>query len=260
MTWALVAVIVVLVVALVVVIRHDRSATAAVAAGEGRAADAQRKADDAARRADDAATQATAAEARARAEGERARSADDRATAADARLALERQNPRVVATPAGQAALAHVESLWGLALLEADRAWRLTMALPQSGDGDHHTGSLADALEGEISRIREETGTPGNLQVALLRQPDPGQCLMALRTVQGLLAALSRHSQGFDVYLGDETGTLEATVVCEEFDGPDTVADEAAALLEALSPARGVIDIDRSAEGRLRARFTLPAK
>lgn len=259
MTWTLVAIIGVCLVALIVVIRHEGSAASQVAAGEDRVSEAEQQLSDAARRVDEAERRAASAEATARVEHGRAQSAQDRATQAEGRLALARQNPETLASPAGQSALAHLQSLWALALLEQDRAWRLTLALPGGGD-ERRSASLHDALEGEISRIREETGTPGSLEVTVTRQPSAGESLMMLRGVQGLLAVLTRYSQAFDLRLDEEGGGLMATVICEQFDGPDTVADEATALLQALRPSQAAIDIDRSDDGRLRARLTLPSE
>jgi hypothetical protein len=79
---------------------------------------------------------------------------------------------------------------------------------------------------------------------------------MMLRSVQALLSALGRHCQGYDLYIHQWEGRLAAVVVCERFDGPDSVADDASAILAALKPAGGQLDLDRDPKGRLRARLS----
>ncbi|HWG74510.1 MAG TPA: hypothetical protein VG184_10710 [Acidimicrobiales bacterium] len=253
MTWALIGVVVVLVVAIVATFRVARSARAALAGAAARAATAEAGIGEAQRSAADA---AVSAETLVAAERSRAQLAADRATQAEARLALARQE---AATSVPEPGVAHLQALWSLALLDQDRSWRLTMALPQGTDDGHRSRSLADALEGEVSRIREETGTPGTLEVSLDDEPGPGDALLVLRCVQGLLAVLARHSQAFDLRVVTGDGRLVATVACDDFDGPDTVADETTALLSAVRGARGEVDIDRDTDGRLRATFSLPA-
>ncbi len=81
---------------------------------------------------------------------------------------------------------------------------------------------------------------------------------MVLTAVKVLLSALTRHCQGYDLYVHRWKRRLSAVVVCEGFDGPDTVADDTTAVLVALSRAGGDVDIDRDPEGRLRARVSLP--
>jgi hypothetical protein len=256
-TWALIAIIVVCVAALGLVIRHDAIAATSVRASEARAAEATQRADQVAQQSAGAVDRIREAEARALGEHERAVAAEERAKEAEARLTYAHQTTEALTEMVAAPAVGHLRTLWALALLEQDRTWRLTMALP-SGTDEHRTRTLADALEGEISRIREETGTPGTLVVDLRREPEPGDAVMVLRSIQGLLALLTRHSQAFDLHVGTAANRVVTTVVCEDFDGPDTVADEATALLEALRHSGGELTIDRSDDGRLRARMQFP--
>lgn len=254
MTWVLLVVVVALVVAVATGAHLALSARASLGEAQARLAAAAASADDAERR---NASAAAAAQAQIVSERNRAQHAADRATQAEARLALDRQEAGRSSAPADAARL---KALWSLALLDQDRTWRLTMAMPQGTDDKPLARNLADALEGEVSRMREETGTPGTLDMALDGEPQPGDALLVLRGVQGMLAVLGRHSQAFDLYVGTDEGCLVATIACDDFDGPDTVADETTALLRAVQPAGGELDIDKDVDGRLRARFILPAR
>ena len=254
MTWILVAVIVVLAVALAWLFRRQRdawasarTATAATEEAKARVAQARKEASDADARLD--AAQAGAEQA-AQTQAQALAIAEDRMRLAESGLIFARQEA------AASTARAHLETLWTLACLEQGRAERMTMPLP--GDGAAGPPGLAAAIAHEVERIREETGTPGQLSVTLQGELAAGDAVIALRALQGLLAVLTRYSEAFELRVGAEAGRLVATVVCDGFDGPDTVADEATALLRALRPALGEIDVDRDEGGRLEATLTIP--
>lgn len=164
------------------------------------------------------------------------------------------------AGPAGaDPSVAVVEALWGLSVAERHRIRREDAAVSTAEPGWRPDGlDLQEALAEEVGRRREETGTPGTLDVDLPGDPGPGQSMVALRAVQGLLDALGRHCQAYDLYVHHFEDRLLAVVVLDGFDGPDTAADDTAAVLAALGPVDGRLEVDRDSEGRLRARLSLP--
>lgn len=253
MTWALLAIVVVCLVGLAVLTVTWRRTRAAEAVNRTQVAHLKRQVADATRQATDAQQRADDDAAAARAERRRAQEADDRVIHIEGELALARQQAL-----ANAEARAELDSLWALALLEQERVWRLTMALPASGLTNDHPRGLVEVIEADLARIREETGTPGRLHPAVNRQIEAGEAVVALRAVQAMLGAITRYSDTFDLHLATDDAGLDATLVCENFDGPDSVAEEASALYRAVAPSGGALDIDRDAEGRLQARLRLP--
>ncbi|MCU4184559.1 hypothetical protein K6U06_09320 [Acidiferrimicrobium sp. IK] len=151
-----------------------------------------------------------------------------------------------------------LESLWALTALEQARARRFAEALSTAPPRNPPDG-LTAGLEDEVGRLREEAGTPGTLRVVLDAEPAPGDAELLLRSVQALLAVLSRHCQAYDLYVHQWEDRLLGVLVCEGFDGPDSVADETSDVLAALAPVDGRIELDRDPQGRLRARLSIPA-
>jgi hypothetical protein len=160
---------------------------------------------------------------------------------------------------AGSRAATVLEALWALTTLERARAQRYAEAVSTAPARPGHADGLAASLEDEVSRLREEAGTPGSLRVALEAEPRPGDSELLLRSVHTLLGVLSRHCQAYDLYVHEWDGRLLAVLVCEGFDGPDSVADDATEVLVALAPVDGRLELDRDAQGRLRARLSIPA-
>ena len=151
-----------------------------------------------------------------------------------------------------------LEALWALTALEQTRARRFAEAVSTAAPSASAPGAIAAGLEEEVARLRDDTGTPGTLRVALDTEPAPGDAELLLRSVQALLAVLSRHCQGYDLYVHRWEQRLLAVLVCEAFDGPDSVADETSEVLAALGPVDGRIELDRDPQGRLRARLSIP--
>lgn len=252
MIWALIALSVVTAAALVAAGWRHESARSAVATSARRLREAERRADEASRRSEEAVRAARQAQERAGSAETGAQVAADRALQAEARLAVTRRQL--------SAAQLSLESLWELAVLEGERAWRLAMGSPRPQASRGARPTLGAAVDAEVQRIREETGTPGAARTALAGEPAPVDAIVALRAVQALLAVLTRYSQGYDLELrgGGGDGKLVATLVCEGFEGPDAVADETSSVLGALTPAGGDLDIDSLPDGRLRATLSVP--
>ena len=252
MTWILVAALVVGAVVIIVMVRQLRAARSAAqqatqTIGDGKARVAAAHQDLAeARESLSVARQATEAAQQAAAQ------AEVRASLAESGLAFRQQQA------SSSAARAHLEALWALACLEQGRAWRLTMAMPDEPQAQEEPPTLRRAVEREIERIREETGTPGQLSATLPDELAAGDALVVLRALQSLMAILTRYSDAFDLHLSVEDERLVAGLTCEGFNGPDTVADEATSLLRALGPAQGEIDVKRDDAGRLAARLVIP--
>ena len=163
----------------------------------------------------------------------------------------------VEAPGAGPASV--LEALWALTALDQTRSRRFAEAVSTAVPSASAPGGITAGLEEEVARLRDDTGTPGTLRVALDTEPAPGDAELLLRSVQALLAVLSRHCQGYDLYVHRWEQRLLAVLVCEAFDGPDSVADETSEVLAALAAVDGRIDLDRDPQGRLRARLSLPA-
>jgi len=182
-----------------------------------------------------------------------AMAATRRAAEAEARHA---ELPSTV--PVATEAQGRLEALWLLTRLatawEQRHAAGLSTAAARFGDG-----ALGDILAGEVSRIREEAGTPGSVQVSIDPPPDAAEAIVMVHSIQLLLSALARHCQGYDLSVRRSERGITAIVVCEGFDGPDTVADDTTAVLVAVAPAGGDVALDRDPDGRLRAQLSFPA-
>ncbi|MDQ6784867.1 MAG: hypothetical protein M3063_15820 [Actinomycetota bacterium] len=179
--------------------------------------------------------------------------ATNRAEEAEAALAKR-------ATPAEALALAEgrLDALWALTCLGAE--WERRGAEGAStAPSSRAPVDLADVLAIEAGRIREEAGTPGTMWVTVDPPAVGTEAIVVVRSVALLVVSLARHCQGYDLYVQRREGRISAMMVCEGFDGPDTVADDTTAILIALSSVGGDIDIDRDPEGRLRARLSLTA-
>jgi hypothetical protein len=153
-----------------------------------------------------------------------------------------------------------LDALWALTRIRQEWAGRQTATIGLPGDPGRtawSTNTLGDVLGEEVARIREDTGTPGTLRLSLADEPAPADAVVLVLSIQALLDALSRHCQGYDLYVHEWEQSLTAIVVCEGFDGPDRVAADATTVKEAISPVGGDVAIDRDGQGRLRARLSL---
>ncbi|MBO0894446.1 MAG: hypothetical protein J2O39_08720, partial [Acidimicrobiales bacterium] len=165
------------------------------------------------------------------------------------------------ASASGTTTSSTLAALWSLARIRQEWLSRQVSSLSLEGvhlEGTWAEVSLAEVLDEEVSRIREETGTPGALRTSLHDEPPAGQSMLLLAGVQALLEALARHCQAYDLYVHHWEQRLTAIVVCESFDGPDRVASDTEAVLSAIAPAGGELALDRDQQGRLRARLSLP--
>jgi hypothetical protein len=155
-----------------------------------------------------------------------------------------------------------LSALWALTRIRQEWTSRQSAILSldeEPPEGQWADATLAAVLEEEVSRIREDTGTPGTLRTALAHEPPAAQSVLLMTSLQALLDALSRHCQGYDLYVHEWEQRLTAIVVCDGFDGPDRVAADAASVLAAIAPAGGELALDRDNKGRLRARISLAA-
>lgn len=191
-------------------------------------------------------------------ERQRADAAEERAANLDAKLAVAGSPAAENEDLAGAPPAAYLDALWDMALLEQQRAWRLTMAVPEGEDvGGPH--GLADMLNAEIARLREESGIPGRLQVSGDTKLSPGSSLIALRAIEGLIAAFNRYCDSYDLHLDLGESELKATLLCDKFNGPDSAADDAGALLRAIASTGATMDIDKAGNS-LRSTLHLPHK
>lgn len=158
-------------------------------------------------------------------------------------------------TPAGPDS--RLDALWALGDLEARRSGYVP-ASEAAVVGVDPLASLRLALTAEVTRIREEIGTPGELEIGQLPILDKGDSLVLGRAVQALLAALARHCDAYDLRLEQEAEQAKAVVTCERWEGPDRSADDMSALLAALESIGGELDLDRDDAGRLRASLSVP--
>jgi hypothetical protein len=153
-----------------------------------------------------------------------------------------------------------LSALWALTRIRQEWTSRQSAILSldqEPPEGQWAAATLSEVLEEEVSRIREDTGTPGILRTSLPYEPPPAQSVLLMTTLQALLDALSRHCQGYDLYVHEWEHRLTAIIVCDGFDGPDRVAADATSVLSAIAPAGGELALDRDAKGRLRARLSL---
>ncbi|MBO0729966.1 MAG: hypothetical protein J2P57_11955, partial [Acidimicrobiaceae bacterium] len=146
-----------------------------------------------------------------------------------------------------------IDAVWALQRLEVSLARRdlarISTAVPEHAA----PAGLADALGDEVARIREEIGTPGELQSGLAEEPPPGVALLALRATETLLPILTRRSDAYDVRLTGAGRQVEVAVTCEGAD-PDEFPDaDTDAVAAAIAGAGGTLSFDRTDDGRVRA-------
>ncbi len=160
--------------------------------------------------------------------------------------------------PLLSAARGTLDALWQLAQLELERDRQVADAISTAPGAATPVRGLLSSLAEEVGRVREETGTPGTLHTAVELEPSAGVAVVMLRGVQALLAAIGRHCQAYDLTVYPVEGRLIAQVVCDGFDGPDSVGADASAVLAAVRPAGGEVALDRDEQGRLRAHLSIP--
>jgi hypothetical protein len=184
-----------------------------------------------------------------------------------------------------------MNAVWRLQCLDLERD-RLRAARLTTADPDGDLVGLAHGLQQEITRVREEIGTPGTFQSDLDREPDAAASLLLLHSVQSTLDFVARRCQAFDLYLNYRVHErrLAVTIVCDDFEseapddeapgsstagngGPvagtvhtaDAVATsravtEAAAIVGAIKPAGGRLVFDRDTDGRMRTHLSVPVR
>jgi uncharacterized protein YneF (UPF0154 family) len=174
------------------------------------------------------------------------------------------------ATPAGADPDAGVDrqgrildAVWQLQCLDVELERRRQAGL-STASADSGGPDLAGAVQQEITRIREEIGTPGTFRSYLDAEPDPAVAVLLLRSVQSTLDVVARHAQAFDLELRHRDGRLAVTVLCDDFEGPDpeegTVDGEAAAIASAVAFAGGTLVFDLDPGGRVRALLSVPVR
>jgi hypothetical protein len=184
-----------------------------------------------------------------------------------------------------------MNAVWRLQCLDMERD-RARSARLSTADTDSDLVGLAQGVQQEIARIREEIGTPGTFQSDLDREPDAAASLLLLHSVQSTLDFVARRCQAFDLYLNYRIHErrVAVTVVCDDFeseapeDGTEAPEDhtaaygdgvgtrpagvvatsravtEAAAIVGAIKAAGGRLVFDRDASGRMRAQLSVPVR
>lgn len=252
---ALIAVAVVALSAVTLVMMQARRAERrARSSREGRSQAERRAAQSDAELAD---VRAQLATTRAGAETLRAELSAARAEIDAARIRVRNAQRR----PAGRDG--RIDALWALGDLETRRSGYVS--IPSAPNGPSGEAARPDPLEllqlslrAEVTRIREEIGTPGELEIGQLQGLDRGDSLVLVRATQALLAALARHCDAYDLRVEQDTTEARAVVTCERWEGPDRSADDMSALLSALEPVGADLDLDRDEAGRLRASLNIP--
>ena len=155
-----------------------------------------------------------------------------------------------------------VSAVWRLQCLDLERSRRREAGLSTAAGTDEGPIGLAQAVEEEIARTREEIGTPGAFRSDLEVEPDPAGALLLLRSVQSTLDFVARRSQAFDLHLHPADGALAVTVVCDDFEGDIPAASatagdtpDATAMAEVIASAGAALAFDRDADGRMRAQL-----
>jgi hypothetical protein len=182
-----------------------------------------------------------------------------------------------------------LDAVWRLACLDVELE-RFRAAGLSTAELDAGPVGLAQTVEQEIARIREEIGTPGAFECDLDQEPDAAAALLLLRSVQSTLDFVARRCQAFDLrlQLRVHERRLAVTVVCDDFESDPAPADatlggapaggpgpsgagatstvatsttvtEAAAIVKAISAAGGRLVFDRQSDGRMRAQLSVPA-
>lgn len=163
------------------------------------------------------------------------------------------------AAPAAAGDGSPLEGLWALTMLRTDWSRRRAGSLSTAPDAEEDQDPLTRVLTTEVEQLRDDAGIPGSLRVSLTPPAAPEEAVLVAASITTLLGALARWCDAYDLFVHRWEGRVAAVMVCDGFNGPDTVADETGELLAALSPASGDLDVDRDPEGRLRARLSLPA-
>lgn len=189
-----------------------------------------------------------AREAAATAEGQlaevegRAKEAEDRATVA-VRTAEVRQ---------------HLSSaLWDLVELDQEIT-RRTEATLSTAPSDQTAFGLAGAVALDVARTREESGTPGRLQLTLDADLEPSESLLVLHALRALLTILARHCDAFRIEVHSGRGHLTAIVCCEGFDGGPPVVEDARNVAQVLDGAGVRATVTAGLDAALEARLVFP--
>ncbi len=238
------------------------SASALASAAEASVQEVTARASAAETSAQEIAARASAAEASAEEAAASADAASARARDAEAQVASLQQQLAQAAAPSVPAAGPSadpggpvIDAVWALQHLQVRLARRDLARISTAVQDTDGPGSLADALGEEVTRIREEIGTPGELEADLPEEPPPAVSLLVLRATETLLPILTRRSDAYDLRLTGGGPQVEVTVACEgtEPDGfPDADTDAVAA---AIAGAGGTLTFARTDDGRVLARL-----
>jgi len=150
-------------------------------------------------------------------------------------------------------------AMWSLQGVELELERQRDAAVP--GAPEAASGVLVGALQREVERIREEMGTPGELHDELGRDPSASAGLLLLRSIQLTLPAVAWRCTGFDLYVFDADGALQARLVCEGFEtaAEDGAKAALAAVTEAVAPAGGRVELRKGEAGWAEALVSVPA-
>jgi hypothetical protein len=263
-TAALIAVAAALVVAVIVAVLIGRRVTQA-ARGEARAVERAERAEEEATagraRIDQLEGALTGDQEELAAAQEQLAAAEGQLETAQGDLAAARGQLAAGGSSPGGFAISVAETLWTLEHLRLVWARRDLRRVSTAAPAPDEPTGLAEALAGEVERIREEIGTPGSLQSALAAEPSSPAAALALRTTEALLSVLARRADGYDVHLARAAdGRLEIAVICDGTD-PEVVngSTELDELATVIGHAGGSLGFDAADDGRLRARITLPS-
>ncbi len=253
--WLVVGVVIGLAVgAALVAAATRRSARRRVEAAEHRARDAVAAADERA-----AAADRRLADAARRAVDERGRAEDAGRRAADALAAASIAEGRALAaeTELAGASVGMLDAAWALAGLRVGWDLRRHAALVPAAASTPEV-DLVVAAGAEVQRIREEIGTPGVLAAQPLPQLPAPVALVALLAVEGLLAAVVRRTQAYDLSLACADGYLLAEVACEGDEGITADDADLASVTAAVARAGADLRSGRRSDGVLVARLRVP--
>ncbi|HLH47593.1 MAG TPA: hypothetical protein VKV25_10555 [Acidimicrobiales bacterium] len=189
--------------------------------------------------------------------GEVRRQLEDRVAASDVRA--EEADQRVQAAEAAhRATLQAIGVLWDLSELRQD--WvRRTQAQLTTAPPDAAGKGLAGALDLEVTRTREEAGTPGELLATVDEEPSPASALLTLTAVQLLLEAVGRHCDSYHLVASSGEGAVHVALTCEGFDGGAAAVQDARTLGRVLGAAGVRVTVGDGAATRLEAHLEVPA-
>lgn len=141
--------------------------------------------------------------------------------AAETRVAeLEVEVEALTAAAAGGGGGDGFDQLWMLALAASERTWRTSVATgaeasPLAGADD----ALRTAIEIEVDAAREEAGAAIDLVWELDGEVPVSQAVLALATVQAIIASIAKTASSATVTVAGGDGSVEVSVVAADDDG-----------------------------------------